>query len=476
MGKISSIDVVVIGGYLLVMICIGIWASRRVKNITDYSLAGRKLGYIPMIGTLVGMAIGAASTIGKAGKSYEIGIIFFTATFGYAAGLVLFSFLSKRLREIELWTIPDALKKRYGKGMETTMGAVMLITVVAVFGAQIVGMGVIFSSIGKSYGLTYESAILIAGGIVIFYTMLGGLIAVAYTDLVQTILMIIGIGIILPVMIFHQLPEPANVVEMLTLKEGPLLGTMTPMYLISILIIDCAFCLIDPGLWQRANAAKNGKIISRSMFAASGVYIFWAIVCVFLGAIGSVLIPGIVESHGTTDAVIPALAIKYLPPVLVGLCLVGLLAVMMSTASVVLLISGTTLSNDLYKALKPGTSERGLLIAARVCILIVGIIGIVFALYNKGVFDILLLSFAIYVSGIFVPVIAALYWKRATNTGAVVSTVLSTIVVVTLYALDKPFGIEPIVASLLVSLLTMTVISFITYDPEKATPRLFEKK
>jgi Na+/pantothenate symporter len=91
----------------------------------------------------------------------------------------------------------------------------------------------------------------------------------------------------------------------------------------------------------------------------------------------------------------------------------------------------------------------------------------------EGIFDILLLSFAIYVSGVFVPTMAALYWEKATRTGAIASGIAATLVVVALYALDKPFGVEPIMVSLVVSAVLMTVISWVTYRPEQATPKLF---
>jgi len=113
--------------------------------------------------------------------------------------------------------------------------------------------------------------------------------------------------------------------------------------------------------------------------------------------------------------------------------------------------------------------------AAKITILVVGVFGVFFALFMKGIFDIMLLAFAIYVSGVFVPTMTALYWEKATRKGAIASSVVATIVVILLYALKKPFGIEPIMVSLLVSLILMVVVSLITYKPELATPRLLPK-
>ncbi len=148
MDSISWVDIGIILVYLAGMVAIGIWTSRKVKNLEDYSLAGKSLGYVVMIGTLVGAAIGAASTMGKAGKAYEMGIIFITAGFGYIAGLIVFGLLSGRLRQLGIWTIPEALYKRYGKGINLACGAAMFITVIALFGGQIIGIGLIFTAVG----------------------------------------------------------------------------------------------------------------------------------------------------------------------------------------------------------------------------------------------------------------------------------------------------------------------------------------
>jgi Na+/proline symporter len=152
------------------------------------------------------------------------------------------------------------------------------------------------------------------------------------------------------------------------------------------------------------------------------------------------------------------------------------MAVMMSTASVCLLISGTTVANDLVKPMRPEMKDKGLLFTAKLTILIVGTLGIVFALFMKSLFDILLLAFAVYVSAVFVPIMAALYWDRATRQGAIVSSIVSTVICIGLYVVKQFTPIpwlEPIMISLLASLIIMVGVSLATYKPERATPRLF---
>ena len=474
MDSVSWVDIGIILIYLAGMVAVGVWTSRKVKNLADYSLAGKSLGYLVMIGTLVGAAIGAASTMGKAGKAYELGIIFITAGFGYIAGLVVFGLLSGRLRRLGIWTIPEALYKRYGKGINLACGAAMFITVIALFGGQIIGIGLIFTAVGKSLGLTYSTSIILAGVVMILYTVLGGLFAVAYTDLIQTIIMLVSIGVILPIFILANDSGSILAGSWQSAASGTGSG-LSPVYLVSIWIIDFCFCLVDPGLWQRANAATSGKVIRNSMFVTAGVYLYWSVVVVLLGLLGIFLVPNIIQNYGSADAVIPVMIVKYLPVGLVGLSLAGLMAVMMSTAAVALLISGTTIANDLIKAARPQTSKTRLLLWAKLAIILVGALGIVFAMVMRGIFDILLLAFAVYVSAVFIPAMAAFFWRKATRQGAIVSSIVSTIVCVALYTVKQFIEIpwlEPIVISLAVSLILMWVVSRATYKPESATPKL----
>ena len=477
MQDISWIDISVIAVYLLLMIGVGIWFQRKIKNLDDYALAGKSLGYVVMIGTLVGAAIGAASTMGKAAKAYEMGIIFVTAGFGYIAGLIVFGLLSSRLRKLGIWTIPDALYKRYGSGINLACGTAMFITVIALFGGQIIGIGLIFTAVGQSMGLTYSTSIILAGVIMIIYTVLGGLFAVAYTDLIQSIIMLVSIGVIMPVLLLSG-DGMATLVSNWQSTQAGTVGGVSPVYLVSIWIIDFCFCMVDPGLWQRANAAKSGKVIKNSLFVTAGIYLYWSVIVVILGILGISLLPQVASTYGSTDAVIPAMIVKFLPPGIVGLCLAGLMAVMMSTASVALLIAGTTVANDVIKAARPQTSEKKLLLWAKIVIVTVGALGIVFALFMRGIFDILLLAFAVYISAVFVPSMAAFFWKQATRQGAIVSSIVSTIVCVALYAIKQFIEIpwlEPIIISLAVSLILMWIVSKMTYKPEQATPILVMK-
>ncbi len=473
-----NLDLMIIALYFMILLGVGYYASRKVKGMEDYAIAGRSLGYPVLLGTLIGTAIGAAATVGKAGKAYDVGIAIFIATFSYGIGLIAFGTIAPTIRRIKIWTIPDALELRYGKVLRLVTAFVMVLAVIALFGAQLIAVGLAVTAVLGEFGISFTEAVLGAGIIMILYTVMGGLLAVAYTDFIQTIVMLVAVGILLPIFVTSEVGGAATAIEYLKPPAGNFWGGMTAAYVVSIFLIDIPFCLIDPSLWQRASAAKDTKTIRNSMFITSGVYFYWSFIAVFLGIMALHLFPDLAQSAGGVDSAIPRQVAAYMPPMLKGFCLAAMMAIMMSTADTALLISGTTFSRDIVRAFRPQTGDKTLLRLARIFIFVIGALGVVFALNMRGIFDILLLAFAIFVSGIFVPTMAALFWKKATKAGALVSSIVASIAVVVLYGLKLsqmlPEWIEPIIVSIFLSLILMVAVSLATYKPETATQRLVD--
>ncbi len=473
----ATIDIGIIVVYMLALLGVGFYASRKIKDTMDFSIAGRKIGFPILLGTLIGTSIGAASTMGKAGKAYEIGIALFFATMAYAIGLFIFGLMAPAIRRLKVWNIPDALFLRYGNGMRLAFAITMVISVTALFGTQLIAVGLTITSMMGDLGISYFEAILGAGIIMVLYTMMGGLLAVAYTDLIQTIIMLAAVGILLPIFVIADFGAATTIIY-LTPPSGNFWGGLTAIYIISIVLIDLPFSLIDPSLWQRAAASRDSSSIRQAMFLTSGVYVYWSFVVVFLGIAASHIFPQLAGTTEGVDAAIPNLIVQYMPVGLKGLCLAAMMAIMMSTADTVLLIAGTSFSRDIFQPLRPQTTDKTLLSISRVFILLIGLLGIVFALTMKGIFDLMLLAFAIFVSGGFIPIMAALFWKKATKAGAIVSSITASLSVVALYGLKMaemlPQWIEPIIISISLSFILMLVVSRLTYHPETTTPRLID--
>lgn len=464
------IDLGVIGVYFCVLIGIGVYAGYKVKNSDDYAVAGRSLSFPVLLGTLVGSAIGAAATFGKAGKAYEVGYAILIASAAYILGYITLCFLAPRLQRARLDTVPGALEARFGQSMRVVSAVVLVLAVVALFGAQLIAIGLTAEAVFADFGITYETAILVASLVIIVYTIVGGLLAVAYNDLFQTVIMLIGGAILLPTFLYLDLGTqlPAALVS----PNSDWLGGMNWMYVLSFFPVYFAFVLIDPSIWQRIAAAKDNSSLKPALLATSGIYMVWSILVVGFGVIAFNIMPGLEHN----DSVIPTLVMEFLPPLAKGICLAAIMGIIISTADSALLITGTTVSGDLVKVLKPDLTDRAQLLITRGVILLVGIIGVIFALQKSAIFDVMMLALAIFVAGLFIPVLAALFYRKATKIAAISAAIVGALTELGAFAAKMngllAEGAEPILLALVASFLTMWIASHLTFDESKATTPL----
>jgi len=469
----DSIDLIVIAGYFCVLVCIGIYAGRKVKNSEDFMVAGRTLGFPVLLGTLVGSAIGAAATFGKAGKAYEVGYGILIASVAYILGYVVLCFLAPKLQQAKIDTIPGALERRYGKSMRIISAIVLVLAVIALFGAQLIAIGLTAEAVFADFGITFEHAVIIATLVIIVYTLVGGLLAVAYNDLFQTIIMLIGGGLLLPLFLSIDLGDQLS--GALVSPAADWLGGMHWGYVLSFFPIYFAFVLIDPSIWQRIAASKNTSDLKPAFIATAAIFMFWSLVVVTLGVIAFNILPDLAHR----DSVIPTLVMNHMPPLVKGICLAAIMGIIISTADSALLVTGTTVSTDLFKVLKPEITDQQQLLITRITVLVVGIFGLIFALQKSNIFEVMMLALATFVSGLFVPVMAALFYKKATSVAALSSAIIGALVQISAFAAKMygllPEGVEPILLALVSSSLVMWLISCLTYNQSTATQPLLRK-
>lgn len=466
-----ALDIYVIIGYFIVLLGVGFYMGRKIKTSEDYMVAGRSLGFPVLLGTLIGSAIGAAATFGKAGKAYEVGYAIFIASLAYMLGYIAMCFLAPKLQKAQLDTIPATLEQRYGKSMRIVAAIVLVLAVVALFGAQLIAIGLTAETVFADYHLNFGNAVIIASIIILIYTWVGGLMAVAYNDLIQTCIMLIGGGLLLPYYLYQSLGDGA--VEALSFQTESFLGGMHWAYVLSFFPIYFAFALIDPTIWQRIAAAKNNKIVGPALIGTSITYALWSVIVIAFGVIAHNILPDLTNG----DNVIPILVMNYMPPLAKGFCLAAIMGIIISTADSALLVTGTTVSTDVFKVLQPNISDKKLLLINRMTILIVVCFGLIFALRKSNIFDVMMLALAIFVAGLFVPVMAALFYDYATKQAALVSAIVGAVTLLAVHALKAqqlaPTWIEPIVAALFLSGISMWIISKLTYNEDtKTTPLL----
>ena len=501
----SIIMLVTMGVYLVFMAGIGVYQSKKNSTVSDYYLGGRRLG--PLVTAMSAEASDMSSYLlmGLPGLAYLSGCAEVGWTIiGLAAGTYLnWLFTAKRLRRYTeatgSITVPSFFSNRYGddKNILTLIAAVIIIIFFVPYTASgFAACGKLFSSL---FGLDYHAAMIVSAIVIILYTTLGGFLAASTTDLVQSIVMTVALFVILAFGTWR-----AGGLETVTANIGALPGyfsmtssydvttnSSTPFNIISI-ISTLAWGLGYfgmPHILLRFMAIKDEKQLKLSRRIAS----IWAVVSMFvsllIGVIGLGMsfegeIPSLTGSGSETVIIqISKLLSKYgfVPAIVAGVVLSGILASTMSTADSQLLAASSSLSSDiLIKTFHAKISEKNQMFISKLSLIIIGVLGVVLA-WNPGssVFQIVSFAWAGF-GATFGPVmILALFWKRSNKHGALSGMIAGGIMVFVWKFVFRPMGgaldIYELLPAFIVGLVFDVVVSLLTKEPEKEITDIYEK-
>ncbi len=428
-------------GYVLMQLGIGAFISRRIKTEEDYLVAGRSLGYGLTTFTLFATWFGAETCIGAAGAVYSEGLSGGSADpFGYALCILLMGLVfAVPIWKRKLTTLADLFRQRYSTTVERTAIALMIPGSMFWAAAQIRAFGQVLSA---SSGIDVELTISIAAGIVIVYTMFGGLLADAWTDLVQGIVLIAGLGTLFFLVTGGQEEGITSLIrpEQLNLFGGPEVGWLEIVETWAIPIIGS---VTAAELLTRAIAARSPQVARRSAFMAGGIYLVIGLIPVTIGLMGAALMPDLENP----EQLLPLIAEHYLPPILYALFNGALISAILSTVDSVLLVAASLLSHNIIVPLRPDLSERQKVIIARASVATFGVLAYVMAVRAEGVYALVEEASAFGSAGLFVIIVCSLFipW------GGVYSAMTALLMgigswVLGAYILDAPY---PFISSLL---------------------------
>ncbi len=469
--------------YLLAMLGIGIWASRKVKDDADYLMGGFSFGIIPMTGTYLATFFSALSLLGGVGLIYRSGIGGSWMPMAWALGSAFGPILAVRFRRVQVTSPSEFFFHRYGSHNLQLFGAAASI-VYLLFNmvVQITAMGVIWNlATGRGFG----EGLLLGMVITIVYTLFGGFYAVVWTDVVQCFIFIATICIAVFVVI-QQVGSVSGIYQQAALintpadaggipnEAGSMLKLLGPYVAVSLFF---NFLVQGPGTGsrpeylQRMQAAKNMK-------TALGMYKYAWIILIFVyiglnivGVGGRVLIPTMAEGMNS-DWIMPILFKELTHPVVAGLFFSGLLAAAMSTidSSMMVLTSAAT---DIFKITrKRALDGKKLMWFSRGVTVAAGII-VYFMSLNNSQFIVTVAGYGFGVLGLtyFVPLIFGLYSKRA-NLTAAWSCVISGSIAFAIWQYCTSAGvfaagglaasIPPIGVGVLVGCIAMWLVSLVT--------------
>ena len=463
MAEITVLDLCIIAIYLVFMLGVGVWFIKRIKNTDDYYVAGRTLGPVVLTATVCATIIGGSAMMGRAGLAYTSGFKAIATALPYMVGMFVFSAYAGRIQQVgekfNIESIPGLFGYRFGKTAKCILSAMVAFTMIGTVAAQVTATATIIRLIGGEIGISYEMGALIATVIFIIYTAASGLFGVVYTDVVQFFMLLIFVYLLLPVSSvrylggFGQFWANLDKSYLVPHINGEILGDIVT-YLV--------FTMAGAEMWQRAFAAKTKKAAKRGMFWGTFVYACTIVLLFIMGLSAQQILPNVVERFGTADAVIPALAIKILPPGLTGFALAGILSVMMSTADSYLLVSVQTVVSDLGKTIHPKMTQKQEIRFSRCAAVLLALGALVIALYIKSAYDVLMFAWAFYAAAAGLPAIAALYWKKATTAGVIAGMLGGFVTTIGWKLLGQPFGLGATVPGTIVCGILLVIVSLAT--------------
>ena len=469
-SEISVWDLVIIAVYLITMISIGVYSIKRVKNRGDYYVAGRSFGPMVLMATVCATIIGGSGLMGRAGVAYSSGFKAIITAVPYLLGMLIFSWIAGRISDIgmkyNITSIPELFEMRFGKTAKLLLSMMIAFTMMGTVASQVTATATIVKMLGGQIGLSYEIGALIACVVFMLYTATSGLYGVVYTDVLQFYILILFVYILIPVASLLNIGGFSN----FTANLDP--GLVQPYVNGSILgdiVTYLVFTMAGAEMWQRAFAAKDRKSAKKGMFLGTAVYGVTIFLVFFMGIIAHQIIgDDVLAQYGSTDAVIPALAIKVLPIGLTGIALAGMLSVIMSTADSYLLVSVQTCVSDIGKTISPGMSEKTELRLSLIFAVILPIGALVIALYIKNAYATLMFAWCFYAAAAGIPAFAALFWKKATKQGIIVAMVSGFTVCIAWKLLGQPFGLGAAVPGTIACAIALVTVSLATFQKHPA--------
>ena len=422
----------VLVGYLLILLGIGFWSSRGSTDLEGYYLAGKRLPSWVIAFSSNATGESAWLLLGLTGMGYAVGVHAFWVILGEVLGVASawiwvarpFKAYTDRYDAI---TVPDYLTERF---RDTThvfrwLSAIIILSMVMAYtAAQLTASGKAFDSF---LGTGYEVGVWIGLAIVLFYTTVGGLKAVAYTDFLQGVLML-GCLITLPVVGIAAAGGLSSMVGALAAADPALLRPMGAFGLgpagiasaAGFVAIGFAF-LGSPQLLARFMAARDQKqIIDGGLWAVLCV-IGFDVGAVFAGMAGRTLFPGLADP----ETILPQMSASLFPAFFTGVFLVVVLAAIMSTVDSLLILASSVVVRDVVQqAVGVQASERALSMLGRAVTVAIGLAGLAVALAEVRVIFYFVLFAWSGIAAAFTPVVlCSLFWKRTTRAGAVAGMV-----------------------------------------------------
>jgi len=420
--------------YLLVTIAIGLWAARRVANAKDFVVAGRRLPLYMTVTTVFATWFGAETVLSVSATFARDGLGGIVADpFGSSFCLVFVAlFFARAFYRMDLLTIGDFYRKRYNKPVEVVTSLAITASYLGWTSAQLTALGLVFAVLSGG-ALSLNEGIALGAAIVLGYTIWGGMWSVAWTDLFQTVIIIVGLWMV--AMLVSDMAGGTGKVIAAAAEAGrfsfwPTGGSKEWLAFAAAWATLAIGSIPQQDVFQRVTSARNESVAVKGTLIGGVAYFAFAFVPIFIAYAALVVDPQLAQLFKSDDAreiqyILPNF-IRDRVPVWAQVMFFGaLLSAILSTASGALLAPTALFTENVLRPFVPNMSERQFMLTLRVVLVCFTLAALLFGLNSKStMYEMVQNAYKVTLAGAFVPLVGGLFWKRATAAGAMASILL----------------------------------------------------
>ncbi|MBC2729594.1 MAG: sodium:solute symporter family protein [Thiobacillus sp.] len=417
--------------YLVISIGVGMYAATRVHTARDYVVAGRHLPIYIVTATVFATWFGSETVLGIPATFLNEGLHGIVSDpFGSSMCLILVGlFFARKLYRMNLLTLTDYYRKRYGRKVEVITGVAIIISYLGWVSAQMTALGLVFDILSQG-AITQTQGTLIGAAIVLLYTLYGGMWSVALTDFFQMSIIVVGLLYILYVAsdmaggLGHVVQHAAQKGQF---NFWPEANSKDVIAFIAAWITMMFGSIPQQDVFQRVMSAKSENIAVAGSVMGGSFYFFFAFVPLTIAYSATLIDPGLVSGLLDKDSqmILPQLILNHMPVFAQIMFFGALLSAIMSTASGTLLAPAVTFSENIIKPYLPHHNDKTLLLTMRVVVVGFAAIVTTFALYSDAtIYQMVENAYKITLVVAFVPLVSGLYWQRACKQGAYLSIAL----------------------------------------------------
>jgi len=459
--------------YLFLLTGVAIWSSKGSTGIDGYFIAGKNLPYWVVAFSTNATGESGWLLLGLTGMAYAVGIHALWVVAGEVIGITLCWFLIARKLKIESdqydsITVPDYLESRFQDSrhiLRLISVCIIVVMVMIYIAAQMIAAGKAF---GEFMQISYVHGVILGAIVTSLYTIIGGYKAVAYTDVVQGVLMLLAL-ILLPTFAIIEAGGWSSVMHGLGSIDPVLLQAFGDkgwsvagiIAAVSFLAIGLPFLGVPQVLVRFMSIDDQSQVAKAGAISIACLFIF-TLGAVLIGLAGRVLFPDLADP----ELVMPTLSRELFSPVITGLLVVVLLAAIMSTVDSLLILLSSAVTRDLVqKIINPDIPDRTLAMIGRVSTFVIGACAVLIALSeNRAIFWMVLFTWS-GLGATFGPIIlCSLLWRRVNLAGAIAGMLGGFLITIlwVVFVKEHVFGMYEAIPGMIGGLLIIIIVSLLT--------------